>query len=109
VISLKLTWHELFYLSEAHLHWALAYLEGEASDYGGLLAEHAKEYVRIMDIRLHSGKKNYRLKLTSLQALAFMQIWTGTELPASPTGIVILKVMAAIDKKHKETKRLIHA
>lgn len=68
-----------------------------------ILKEHQAELITKFYRMLERGNLRYMLRLTSLQSLAFMQIWVGSPLPPYAYR-QINQVIAHIDQASKRPK-----
>ena len=82
-----------------------AHLEKDQSGTGphhDLLQEHCNEFCEIFGLLIDKGVKKAKVRFSRLQALAFMQLWIGQELPRTPALITIQSIIEDIDQKSKQ-------
>lgn len=94
MIRIRLTYQEVEQLHDCHL-WK----ELQGSDpHTLLLHEHCRELTLRLEKLVDKQCKRYTMSFTSLQALAFLQLWTDQELPRTPAAIAILQIIEFIDQ-----------
>jgi len=110
MITIKLTFKEVELLLMAFIDWQ--YINPYHYEYykfddqrAELLNELQYEFCIFLEKYRVKDKKSYNIKFSSLQALAFIQMWQDRELPVRPETVVILELMAIFDKASKEPKK----
>ena len=95
---IKLTWQQLIYLHDAHLNKELP----GTGPYYDLLREHCADFCQYFDRLISRGGKTYRVRFSSLQARAFMQLWVDQPLPENNSAYEILKLIAEFDQAKRK-------
>lgn len=101
---IKLSFKQLILLHDAFINKHVPY----AGPHYDLLREHVADLAAKLDKMIDRGSANYRLKFTSLQALAFMQLWVNEPLPQTGAEYLIQDIISILDKSSKRPKRLQH-
>lgn len=75
-----------------------------------LLLEHAREIMATLSTRALADQAHYNITLTGTQAMAFLQFWMLIPLErGSLAQVTVSKIIAAIDRKSKQPKRIQYA
>lgn len=102
MITIKLTFHQLIYLHDAHEHKHF----DASGPYYQLLRAHCIDFCDFYDRLIQKGAKNYRVKFSRLQAFTFMQLWLDQPLPQNNGAYVILEMIKQFDLAGKQIKYL---
>lgn len=73
--------------------------------YNYLLQEHCADFCRFLEQIGYRGSKYYNINFSSLQALAFNQLWINQPVPI-PSSTIILQLIAAFDQASKKPKTI---
>lgn len=76
-------------------------IEDDGSDHLALLIEHLADFIAEFAHKYGAQRKQYRIKFTSLQALAFKQIFEGYAMPPE-AAVIVNALLAEIDKARKQ-------
>jgi len=102
MIRINLTFKQLMLLNDAHIRKVVPGTDQHAD----LLREHCADFCMFFWRLIIRGSKKYRVRFTSLQARAFMQLWVNQELPLDPTGYLILELIGEFDQVNKSVKQI---
>jgi hypothetical protein len=98
MISKKLTLSQVVWLYELHANKEI----NGTGDYIDLLREHRADFCLLFERLILRNGKSYRLKFTSLQALAFSKLWIDQEVPLNAAGYLVLEILGDLDHAHKQ-------
>lgn len=102
MITLQLSFSELQLLTAAFSNVPVSQPNG----HGALLREHVADFIQLFGRPVTNRPRKYRVKLTSTQALAFMQIWGGTPIYDTAQANIILRTIWDIDHASKRPRML---
>lgn len=103
-VKVKLMFKDIVILHKAHA----AKDQPGTGPYYDLLREHAADFALFFGKLMDKGNNTYTVKFTSLQALAFTQLWLDQPLPPSGT-YTILNVLKQLDQAHVNVKAILAA
>ncbi len=103
-MKIKVSNVEMHRLYEALDKWE--YNPKFSSRHNELLQEHRCELMLKAAGLLRKQQGSYRVELSSLQALAFMQIFDMHLMPIDATHYTVLEIIGLIDKESKEPKTI---
>lgn len=107
-INLTLPKAQFFALAVVHAELVRAYEADDAHE--ALLYEHIVELNAMFQEKVRKEQRNYSIRLSSPQVLAFVQIWQQCRLIADQfTDVILNEVLQDIDKRSKAPKRMLPA
>lgn len=101
--TVKLSFTQLVLLHDAHANK----VQLGTGPYYELLQEHCADFCLLFDRLMEKGSLSCKVKFTSLQALAFMQLWIDQPLPANNGAYVILDMLGQFDKANKQVRAIL--